>query len=182
MAAEQRTIATAVRQYGRQLFAFIRGRVNTDADAEDILQDVWMQYSSQPEVEAIEQVSAWLYRVARNRITDRYRKKKTTALEDFTYEDEDGGMNFKEILLAHDDDPDARMLKELFWRELVDALEEVPEKQRLVFVQNEMEEKTLQQIADEQGENLKTIISRKRYAVQRLRERLETIYRELLDR
>jgi RNA polymerase sigma factor (sigma-70 family) len=132
-------------------------------------------------VEAIEQVSAWLYQVARNRITDKYRKKRTTALEDFAYEDEEGGINFKEILLAQDDDPDARMLRELFWRELMAALEEIPEKQRLVFVQNELEEKTLQQIADEQGENLKTIISRKRYAVQRLRERLETIYRDLLD-
>src|SRR6188474_2273522 len=128
MAGEQRSISSAVRQYGRALFAFIRGRVNSDADAEDILQDVWMRYSSQPEVEAIEQVSAWLYQVARNRITDKYRKKRTTALEDFAYEDEEGGINFKEILLAQDDDPDARMLRELFWRELMAALEEIPEK------------------------------------------------------
>lgn len=180
MTDRQVGIARVVKQYGSALFGFIRGRVPTDADAEDVLQDVWMQFSNQPEIEAIEQVSGWLYRVARNKITDRYRKKRPAALEDLAYEDDEGGIGFKEILLAVDDDPDMHMLRDLFWEELRTGLEEMPEKQRLVFIQNELEDKTLQTIADEQGENLKTIISRKRYAVQRLRERLGTLYNELI--
>ncbi|MBL7939578.1 MAG: sigma-70 family RNA polymerase sigma factor [Flavobacteriales bacterium] len=181
MAGEQRSIPGTVKQYGRALYAFIRGRVRTDADAEDILQDVWTQFASQPEVNAIEQVSGWLYRVARNKITDRYRKKRTTPLEDLAYENEDGDIGFREILLADDTDPDLAELKRIFWEELMAGLEELPAEQRLAFVENELEEKTLQQIADEQGENLKTIISRKRYAVMKLRTRLQTVYNDLVD-
>ncbi len=180
MADKQRGIAAVVKQYSTALFGFIRNRVPTDADAEDVLQDVWTQYSSLPEVDAVEQVSGWLYRVARNRITDRYRKKKTAALEDFAFEDEDGGINFKEILLATDDDASTRMLRDIFWTELREALDELPPEQRLVFEQNELQDKTLQEIADEQGENIKTIISRKRYAVMKLRERLKDLYEELV--
>ncbi len=181
MAEQQGSIAQAVKQYGRALYAFIRGRVRTDADAEDVLQDVWAQLASQPEVNAIEQVSGWLYRVARNKITDRYRKKRTTPLEDLAYENEDGDIGFREILLADDTDPDLAELKRIFWEELMAGLEELPAEQRLAFVENELEEKTLQQIADEQGENLKTIISRKRYAVMKLRTRLQTVYNDLVD-
>ncbi|MCB0764150.1 MAG: sigma-70 family RNA polymerase sigma factor [Flavobacteriales bacterium] len=180
MAERQQGIIGAVRQYGDALFGFIRSRVGSDADAEDVLQDVWVQLGSQPELSAIEQVGGWLYRVARNKITDRYRKKRPSALEDLSFVDVDGGSHFREILLAVDDDPDARMLRDLFWRELEDGLAEMPEEQRLVFVQNELEDRTLQAIADEQGENLKTIISRKRYAVKRLQRRLAVLYNELI--
>lgn len=180
MVERERGITAVVEEYGGALSGFIRGRVATDADAEDVLQDVWTQLSNQPEIQAIEQMGAWLYRVARNKITDRYRKKRSALLEDMAYADEEGDLHFRDILLAVDDDPDTRMLRDLFWAELTQALEEMPEKQRLVFVQNEMEDRTLQSIADEQGENLKTIISRKRYAVQRLRERLSTLYNELI--
>ena len=83
--------------------------------------------------------------------------------------------------MADDHDPDLAELKRIFWEELMAGLEELPTNQREVFVQNELEEKTLQQIADEQGENLKTIISRKRYAVMKLRERLNTVYTELIN-
>ena len=179
MSPKQSGISDTVAQYGRALFGFIRSRVPSDADAEDLLQDVWMQFSSRPEGEAIEQVSGWLYRVARNKIIDRYRKGSTDALEDMMVENGDGEFNFGELLLAVDDDPDLRMLRDLFWEELEVALAELPENQRLVFVQNELEDKTLREIAEEQGENIKTIISRKRYAVQHLRERLETTYYEL---
>lgn len=181
MADNPKRITSIVKEYGRALYAFIRGRVRTEADAEDVLQDVWTQFASQPEVEAIEQVSGWLYRVARNKITDRYRKKTTTPLEDLSYEEEDGELGFREILLADDQDPDLAELKRIFWEELMAGLEELPANQRVVFVENELEEKTLQQIADEQGENLKTIISRKRYAVMKLRERLTAVYHELIN-
>ncbi len=180
MAEERAVVTSAVKQHRGGLLRFIRGRVPTDADAEDVVQDVFTQLAAQPEVLAIEQVGAWLYRVARNRITDRYRKKKTAALEDFVYEDEEGGIDFRRILIAQDEDPDTRMLRDIFWTELREGLEALPPEQRLVFEQNELQDKTLQQIADEQGPNLKTIISRKRYAVLRLRERLETTYNELV--
>jgi RNA polymerase sigma factor (sigma-70 family) len=180
MPEQQSIVASAVKEHRSGLFRFIRGRVRTDADAEDVLQDVWTQLAAQPEVDAIGQVSAWLYRVARNKITDRFRKKKSQALEDFAYEDEDGDLSFRDVLLATEDDPQLHMLKDIFWEELNEALDELPEKQRLVFVQNELEDRTLQRIADEQGENLKTIISRKRYAVIHLRERLENVYKELI--
>lgn len=173
-------IADVVERYGSALYSFIRGRVPTEADAEDLLQDVWMQLSSQPEIEAIGQMSGWLFRVARNRITDRYRKRRTIPLEDLAFEDEDGGIGFRDILLAEDSDPDLGELKRIFWAELMAALEELPAAQREVFVQNEIEELTLQEIADRNGENLKTIISRKHYAVRKLRDRLRTLYDELI--
>ena len=178
--AAQQGITKAVKEYGSSLFGFIRGRVPTDADAEDVLQDVWVQLSSQPEIETIEQVGAWLFRVARNKITDRYRKKRTESLEERGFLDDEGVMVFRDVLLATGADPDTNMLRDIFWEEMNAALDEMPAKQRLVFVQNELEDKTLQAIADEQGENLKTIISRKRYAVMKLRERLETVYNELV--
>lgn len=178
--AEQRVIQ-AVRTYGKQLFSFIRGRVPTDEDAEDILQDVWYQLSNQPEVEAIESVSGWLYRVARNRITDLFRKKKPEALEDYGYENEEGEWLLKDILLADDFSPEDEHIRQLFWEALMAALDELPEKQREVFILNELEDKTLQEIADERGENIKTIISRKGYAVKHLRSRLENLYQELIN-
>lgn len=178
--AAQRGITSTVEQYGSALFGFIRGRVPTDADAEDVLQDVWVQFSSQPEIEAIEQVGAWLFRVARNKITDRYRKKRTESLEERGFFDDEGVLVFRDVLMADGTDPDTAMLRDIFWEEMNAALDGMPAKQRLVFVQNELEDKTLQAIADEQGENLKTIISRKRYAVLKLRERLESIYTELV--
>jgi RNA polymerase sigma factor (sigma-70 family) len=175
-------IVQTIKKYSRQLFGFIRQRVSSDEDAEDILQDVWYQLSSQPEVEAIEQIGSWLYRVARNRIVDGYRKQRPERLEDYGYEDEEGEIYFKDLLLADDGTPETEYLRELFWQQLMDALDELPENQRQVFVWNELEDETFQQIADRTGENIKTLISRKRYAVQHLRHRLESLYEDLIDR
>ena len=177
----KQNIVQAVKDYGKKLFGFIRGRVNTDEDAEDILQDVWYQFSNISATETIEQVSGWLFAVARNKITDRYRKKQPELIDDLAYESEDGEFYFTDILLADDDNPETQHLKSIFWEELFNALEELPENQRNVFVQNELEDKTLQQIADEQKENIKTIISRKRYAVQHLRKRLQHLYNDLIN-
>lgn len=180
-AMAKQTIIQAIRDYGRQLFGFIRSRVGTDEDAEDILQDVWYQFSNLPEVEAIESVSGWLYRVARNKITDNYRKRKNEPLEERLIENDEGEMNFREILLADNSDPEAENLKQLFWEELFNALNELPENQREVFILNELEEMTLQEIANRKNENLKTIISRKRYAVQHLRQRLQNLYNDIVN-
>jgi RNA polymerase sigma factor (sigma-70 family) len=176
---KRQNIVQTVREYGSRLFAFIRGKVNSDEDAEDILQDVWYQFTNTSATQTIEQVSGWLYAVARNKITDRYRKKQPSLIDDLGFGGEDGELNLGDFLFAEDEDPAFAQIRELFWEELTAALEELPEKQRQVFVWNELEDKTLQEIADHQGENLKTIISRKRYAVQHLRKRLEYLYNEL---
>lgn len=173
-------VVQVVKDYGNRLFRFIRGRVGTGEDAEDILQEVWYQLSHSVNIEEIEQISGWLYRVARNKIVDKHRKKKPDSLGDYEY-GEDGKFSLTDILLADAHDPETEYLKEIFWQELFIALEELPENQRQVFVQNELEDKTLRQIADESGEKLKTIISRKGYAVKHLRRRLETLYHEFLS-
>lgn len=180
-AKRQDNIGKVMEAYGRRLFRFIRGRTRNDADAEDVLQDVWYQLSNVVNLDAIEQVSAWLYRVARNRLTDRSRKKTEQSLEDFQYVDEEGDLYLKNILLPESDTPETAHLRDFFWESLFAALDELPEAQRQVFVWNELEDQTFQEIADRTGENLKTLISRKRYAVQHLRKRLETLYREFYE-
>lgn len=174
------SITKTIQQFGKNLFGFVRGRVKTDEDAEDILQDVWYQLSNLKNIAELENVSAWLYEVARNKITDKSRKKSNLALEDYTYENDDGEFNFKEILLLdNSNNPDLTFFKELFWKEFQQALDELPENQKEVFLLNEMEDMTLQEIADQKGENLKTIISRKGYAVKHLRNKLNYLYKEL---
>jgi RNA polymerase sigma factor (sigma-70 family) len=177
--SEKNTILSTVRRYGSKLFRFIRGRVRSEEEAEDILQDVWVQLSRLSNLEEVESISAWLYQVARNRITDTYRKKDTESLEELAFEDEDGNLDFKEILLSDSQSPEDAFFKEIFWDALMQALDELPENQRQVFVWNELEDLTLQEIADKTNQNLKTIISRKRYAVQHLRQRLQALYDEL---
>ena len=179
--ASEQNIVGVVREYGKRLFGFIRTRVKTDADAEDVLQDVWYQFSRVADGEPIEQLSGWLYRVARNRITDLYRKRSNDSLEDYNAEDEDGALYFKDILLSTPDTPETEYLRQMFWEELMTALDELPEAQRNVFVWNELEDQTFQEIADRTGDNIKTLISRKRYAVQHLRLRLDTLYSEFIN-
>jgi RNA polymerase sigma factor (sigma-70 family) len=176
MTQQKESILYAVNKYGKRLYRFIRSRVKTDEDAEDILQDVWYQLSSIIDGEPIEQLSSWLFRVSKNKIIDKSRKQKPLSIEDFIYEDEDGELVFPEALLTETSNPETEAEKAYFMELFLEALSELPEKQRQVFVWNEMEDITLQEIADKTGENIKTIISRKRYAVAQLRERLEDLY------
>ena len=177
---ETSAVTHAVKKYGGQLMRFIRGKVPRLEDAEDILQDVWMQLSRLTNIAELDSVSGWLYYVAKNKITDLYRKKQPEQLDDLSYEDEDGELQIREILLMDDSaDPEIRLFKDLFWKELMEALAELPEKQREVFVLNEMEDKTLQEIADSHHENIKTIISRKGYAIRHIRKKLQYLYDEL---
>ena len=176
----EKTISGVIKTYGQRLFRFIRGRVPTNADAEDIIQDVWYQLSNAADINSIDQISGWLFRVARNRVTDNYRKQKPELLEDFNYETEDGQFNLSEILTADTPTPELEQFKELFWEELFAALDELPQNQKDVFVWNELEDQTFQEIADRTGENIKTLISRKRYAVQHLRKRLQSLYEEFV--
>lgn len=174
------TIAQTVNRFKKQLFSFIKNKVNIIEDAEDILQEVWYQFSKLSNMDDLENASAWLYAVTRNKITDFYRKKKTDNLEDYSYEDEQGDFSIKDALLIDDSNsPELAMFKETFWDVLMKALDELPENQRYVFIENEIEDKTLQIIADETGENIKTIISRKGYAMKHLKKRLLPLYNEL---
>ncbi len=174
----QQSILYAFQHYGKRLFSFIRKRVKNDEDAEDILQDVWYQLSSIIDIEPVEQLSAWLYRVSRNRIIDKRRKHTTQSFEDLAFENDDGELVFPEALLADDTNPETEFERAYFMESFLEALIELPEKQKQVFIWNEMEDMTLQEIADKTGESIKTIISRKRYAVAHLRERLQNLYNE----
>jgi RNA polymerase sigma factor (sigma-70 family) len=174
----QQNLVNAVQNYGKQLFKFIRSRVKNDADAEDILQDVWYQLSSIIDIEPIEQLSAWLYRVSKNRIVDKQRKKTTESLEGLAYQDEDGEMYYPEAVLAEIVNPESEFEQKFVHEAIFKALDELPSDQRLVFIWNELEGMTFQQIADITGDNIKTLISRKRYAVAYLRERLQKMYYE----
>lgn len=180
--SQQKTnsITKAMQQFGKNLFGFVRGRVRSTEDAEDILQDVWYQLSNLPTVDDLDSISGWLYEVAQNKITDKSRKKKNLLLEDFGYENDEGEFNFKEILLADEyENPELEIFKEIFWKELLKSLDELPPNQKEVFILNELEDLTLQEIADKKGENIKTIISRKGYAVKYLRSKLNYLYKEL---
>jgi RNA polymerase sigma factor (sigma-70 family) len=181
--SSRKNISSVISQFGKRLFGFIRQRVNNEADAEDILQDVWYQLTATVDTEPIEQVSSWLFTVARNKIIDSYRKKKPELLDDaLAFENEDGEINFKEILLADkNNNPETEHLRNLFWKELQDALEELPEEQRNVFIWNEMEDVPFKEIAERTGVQVNTLISRKRYAVLHLRERLQTLYDEIIN-
>lgn len=180
MTSKSKNIIKAVGDYGKGLFNFIRGRVSSEADAEDILQDVWLQLSNIDDTDEIEQLRAWLFKVARNKIIDRSRRKTEELIDDLVYQDDEDEFDFAEILLLDENDPESVYIKDVFWQELFAALDDLPEKQKQVFIWNELEDKTLQQIADETGEKLKTIISRKGYAVKYLRGRLQALYNEFL--
>jgi RNA polymerase sigma factor (sigma-70 family) len=179
----RKNISSVISQFGKRLFGFIRQRVNNEADAEDILQDVWYQLTATVDTEPIEQVSSWLFRVARNKIIDSYRKKKPESLEDaLSFQGEDGEISFKEVLLADKNgNPETEHLRNMFWKELQDALEELPEEQRNVFIWNELEDVPFKEISAKTGLPVNTLLSRKRYAVVHLRERLQTLYNEIIN-
>lgn len=180
--ARESKISNTFDKYGKKLFAFIKDKVHLIEDAEDILQEVWYQFSRLSNIDELESVSGWLYSVSRNKITDLYRKNKSENLEDLRSENEDADYLINDILLAdHSANPEISLFKEMFWDVLFEALEEIPESQKLVFILNEIEDKTLQEIADESGENIKTIISRKAYAVKHLRKKLSPLYTEFFN-
>ena len=110
-------ILEAFNQYGKQLIGYIRRNVPTNEDAEDIVQDVWYQLSNLAEIDTLESMSGWLFRVAKNKITDRFRKKKSRPIEDYAYESEDGEMLFRKILQADTHSPEEEYLKNIFWDE-----------------------------------------------------------------
>jgi len=173
-------ISAAVEQEQARLRAFIRRRVPDKGDAEDILQDVFYELvHAYRLLQPIEQVGAWLFRVARNRITDRFRKKQSVSSSDLQAISEDGKtLSLEDLRPSSDAGPEAAYARSLLFDELGDALDELPNEQRLVFVAHEIEGLTFKQIAAETGVGVNTLLSRKRYAVLHLRHRLEEIYDE----
>lgn len=177
-------IAGIIGQAGRRLMRFIRARVPSEADAEDVIQDVWQRLAATLEQGPVEQVSAWLYRVARNRITDEYRKPRTLSLDapaaDAALEDETAA-ELSDSMLRDERTPEGEYLRKLFWEQLQEALAELPKEQREVFVWHELEGLSYQEISALTGENVNTLLSRKRYAMLRLREKLDQLYDEFFS-
>ena len=174
-------IAKAAADERGRLLAFIRRRVASDSQAEDILQDVFYQLlTSYSVTEPLESMTGWLFTVARNKIIDWYRRRRPgdRALDEAL----DGGpVTLAEVLPAVTEDPDTGYDREVIAEELTEALEELPEKQRQVFIMHEIEGKSFNEIREVTGDPLNTLLSRKRYAVQFLRRRLEELYREVTD-
>jgi len=179
-ADRNKNITHTIRAMSRRLFDFIRQRVGSTEDAEDILQDVFYQLAGN--TQPIEQVSSWLFKVTRNRITDSYRKQKLPLADDIfpSAGDDEDGFDWREMLMSSDPDPETEYLRSVFWKTLQEALAELPEEQRQVFIQNEIERIPFKEIAAATGEAVATLISRKRYAVLHLRERLAVVRDELL--
>ncbi len=168
---KQGKITATMTTHGKGLLGFIRRHVGNDADAEDILQDVWYQLSAVVNVRPVEQVGAWLYRVAKNRIIDKKRKK--TELLGRVAVDDDAMVT---------GNPETQYQERMVWKQLHAALEELPSAQRDVFVWHELEQIPFAEIAEFTGEPVGKLISRKHYAVLHLRKRLKVFYDELTDK
>lgn len=175
---DKRITETITRERGR-LRNFIRRRVPDANEAEDILQDVFFEYVEAYRLpEPIEQVGAWLFRVARNRIIDRFRKKREVQLPDAP-DGMDDELWLEEVLPSPEAGPEAEYARRVLLEELTAALGELPKEQRDVFIAHELEGRSFKELATESGVSMNTLLARKRYAVLHLRTRLQIIYNEL---
>ncbi len=182
MIERDRDIAATVLRERTRLGNFIRRRVRDPGDAEDILQDVFFEFVEAYRLpEPIEQVSAWLFRVARNRIVDRFRKKKEQPLAELIDETDDADDEYRLdlVLPASDATPEAAYARAVLLEALQGALDELPKEQRDVFVAHELEGRSFKDLASESGVGMNTLLARKRYAVLHLRVRLQAVYDEL---
>ncbi len=176
--ANQRIGQTASSIRGR-LLGFIRKRVASEDDAEDILQDVFYQFIASADIEEpIEQVASWLYTVAKNKITDWYRKKRP---ESFDPDDEANALGVLALIGDTQDTPEGSYEQKLMWEAISSALDELPAKQREVFIMHEIEGRPFKEIAEKTGENINTLLARKRYATLTLREKLQEVYDDFVS-
>ena len=183
MNEQDRRISEIIAEERSRLRNFIRRRVPNPSDVEDILQEVFYKL-----VEAnrllmpIDHVTGWLFRVARNRITDLFRKKKAESFSE-AVENEDGeALRIEDLLPSSEAGPEALYVRNLLLDELERALEELPDEQRQVFVAHELEGRSFKELSAESGVNVNTLLSRKRYAVLHLRERLQSVYDEFTNK
>jgi RNA polymerase sigma factor (sigma-70 family) len=179
---QDRQISETVERERLRLLNFIRRRVSDPGDVEDILQDVFFEFvETYRLMKPIEQAGAWLFRVARNRIIDGFRKKKPELLDDLAAPSDDGEMlSIEELLPSPDAGPEAAYARSLLIDELEAALEELPQEQREVFIAHEIEGRSFKELAAETGVGVNTLLSRKRYAVLHLRDRLRTVSEEFM--
>jgi RNA polymerase sigma factor (sigma-70 family) len=182
---QNESIRQTVEKERRRLLEFIRRRVPTQEDAEDVLQDVFYELvNTYRLMKPVEQMASWMFTVARNKITDRYRKKKPDSLEEhFAVRAGDDGdrLDISDFLPGNMNAPDTDMMREAIMNGLEAALEELPKEQREVFIMHEIEDKSFQEISEITGANVNTLLSRKRYAVLFLRERLQNLYNDLFN-
>ena len=176
-------VADIFKSYRRKLLAFIRDKVSEEEDAEDILQDVFLRFMQTEENTSILQVSGWLYRVARNSIIDRSRKKQEERmpLKASQQGDEVFLREITEVLIDEDQSPEQEYIRRLVWNELETALGELPAEHREAFEMTELQGMSFKELALHTGTATETLISRKHYAVTHLRKRLKHIYETLLD-
>jgi len=184
MNERDRPISDVIAEERFRLRNFIRKRVPNEADVEDLLQDVFYEL-----VEAnrllmpIEHLTGWLFRVARNRITDLWRKKKPETFSDAAVEDEDGELlQLEDLLPSKEAGPEALYVRGVLFEELEFALDELPDEQREVFVAHELEGRSFKELSAESGVSVNTLLSRKRYAVLHLREQLQDIHDQFTER
>ena len=180
MIEQDRQIAEVIAEQGTRLRNFIRRRVPNEADVEDLLQEVFYELvAANRLLMPIEYVTGWLFRVARNRITDLFRKKRPENFTDAGGMDEDGEtLQIEELLPSPDEGPEALYMRSVLLEELEHALAELPDEQRDVFVAHELEGRSFKELSAESGVNLNTLLACKRYAVLHLRERLLSIHDE----
>lgn len=177
---QNRRISEVIERERRRLFHFIRKRVDDQGDAEDILQDVFYELTEAYRLmKPVEQVGAWLYRVARNRIIDRFRKRRPEAFGEISAgASEEEPLRLEDLLPSPDGGPEAAYARSVLLEELDAALEELPVQQRDVFIAHEIDGRSFKQLADETGLSVNTLLSRKRYAILHLRRRLQAIYED----
>ncbi len=181
MIEQDRQISEVIAEQRPRLRNFIRRRVPDESDVEDLLQEVFYELIlAHRLLKPIDYVTGWLYRVARNRITDLFRKKKPETFADIVIEGENGELlNIEDMLPSADAGPEAIYIRSVIFDALDAAIAELPEDQRDVFIAHEFEGRSFKEIAEETGVNFNTLLARKRYAVRHLRERLQTIYDEV---
>ena len=184
MTEQDRQISEIISEERSRLRNFIRGRVPDPSDVEDIVQEVFYELvEANRRLMPIEHLTGWLYRVARNRITDLFRKQKPEGFSDAAVEDEDGYLlQIEDLLPSPDAGPEALYVRSELLDELELALDELPDEQREVFIAHELEGRSFKELSAESGVNINTLLARKRYAVLHLRERLQSIYDEFMDK
>ncbi|MDH4059038.1 MAG: RNA polymerase sigma factor [Cyclobacteriaceae bacterium] len=169
-----------------KLLGFIRSRVSTLEEAEDILQDVFYQFiEGFGTIQSLDRVTSWLYSVARNKIIDRYRRDASrpqrSEFELMAGSDDDAPLTLQEILPDLDNTPEATLLREAIWEQITEALSNLPSDQREIFILNEIEEKGFREISEETGISINTLLSRKRYAIIALRKALQKFYDDVVS-
>ena len=183
--SDNKNLEELIVQHRPRLKAFISKRIPNREDAEDILQDVFYQYvkTVRISIQPVEQISAWLFKVARNTIINKLLKRKEIILPVYQYDDDEAMNDFSEILFSKEieNTPETEYLRSLVWTELDNALLELPPEQREVFEMTELEGIPVKDIAEAAGISVNTVLSRKHYAILHLRKRLSELYDEILS-